>query len=107
MTIPEFVAALPALRDTYAWYADDLGELRGLYAPQAFQVTPLTALAYAQTGEWVEWETDWERAGELLGLTLEDASTIVGAEDRDAHHDAALARAMRAAVGVEEGDAVT
>ena len=101
MTIDEFLGALANLRERYVWYADDLGALRAfLPPPVSAEHSPMTALAYAQTGEEWDFAVDWEHAALAIGLTLEAAMRLVSAEDGEATQ-LALTRALREAVGLK------
>ena len=101
MTIDEFVAALAGLRERYIWYIDDMGALRAfLPEPISEEHSPMTALAYAQTGKLWEYTVDWEHAGIALGLSFEDSVRLVSSEDNDREAEAWLARALREAVVV-------
>ena len=106
LTLPEFLAALPLLRDRFVWYIDDLGQLRG-FGPSAniqhggCEHSTITALAEARTRQVFCYVLEWDKAAKALGLSLEDASEIVSAEDLDSRHDPRLAYALRNAAGVE------
>ena len=100
MTLPEFLDALTASAAIFAWYDDDIGQLRAWTAGTEHDA--LTAVAYYQLGATYCPYLQWDRAASALGLSLDDASAIVSAEDRDSRHDPALARALRAAVGLPE-----
>ena len=105
MTIKEFLAALPPLRERFVWYTDDLGQLRG-FGPSAnaqhggCEHSTMTALAEVRTGQVFCCILEWDTAAEALGLSLEDATNIVSAEDQDSHCDPMLAKKLREAVGV-------
>ena len=104
MTLADFLAALPALRERFVWYADELGQLRAhIPGPEGAQHSTITALCDVRTGQRYDPLLDWDNAAGALGLTLEDAAAIVSAEDRDWRHDTQLAQALRSAVGVEHG----
>lgn len=106
MTLADFLAALPDLTERYAFYDDEIGELRAFVADGSGHVhSALTALAEAQTGVRYDPCVEWDIAARALGLSPEDASAIVSAEDRDLKHDQDLARALRQAVGVGGHDA--
>ena len=106
MTIKEFLAALPPLRERFVWYTDDLGQLRG-FGPSAnaqhdgCEHSTMTALAEVRTGQVFCCVLEWDKAAEALGLSLEDATEVVSAEDQDSHGDLGLAQALRRAVGVK------
>ena len=100
MTQAEFLVALTDLKDACGWQEDDLGQLRGYTYFSGAEDDTITALAYFQLRKTYCPYLQWDRAASALGLSLEDASAIVSAEDRDSRHDPALARALREAVGL-------
>lgn len=100
MTIPEFLAALTDMKDRYVWYEDAYGQLRArIPGSEGGDYTPMTALAEVRTGVRYDPLMDWDKAADILELTLEDASALVFAEDRDMRSAPALVRALRQAVG--------
>jgi hypothetical protein len=103
MTINEFLAALGLLTETgWSWYETDGGELRGTRneGDILIEASPLTALAMHTTGQVYSFYTEWDSAAEVLGLSLEDASAVVSAEDQDRHHNFILAQGLRTILGV-------
>ena len=110
MDLKAFLAALAALTTQgYAWFEDDMGMLRATrpgepdvaYATDTVYTT-ITALArHCGYGYYSPW--DWDLAAMRLGLPLQVAGHITGAEDLDSHHDRALAQRLRAAVGLPTG----
>ena len=106
MTLEEFLAALPALEQKFVWFNDELGQLRG-FGPSAnaqhggCEHNTMTALAEVRTGQVFCCILEWDTAAEALGLSLEDATEIVSAEDQDSHGDPGLAQALRRAVGMK------
>ena len=103
MTIPDFLTALPDLKDHFVPYLDELGMLRcrARHPTAAAPLhTPLTALCVLRYGVHYDPLRDWDRAALALGLSLRDASEIVSGEDNDRHAQPGLALALRQALGV-------
>jgi hypothetical protein len=105
MTLREFLDALPALQENYAWDDDSMGMLRGFgHILGHARATHNTITALAQLRTCLDFDplVDWDKAAEALGLCLDAASEVISAEDRDMRHDPRLATALRYAVGMTE-----
>jgi hypothetical protein len=83
MTEAEFLAAFAALADTLLWTrVTARGLLRAFEGRAPFEWCPVTAVAYAWTGQ--RWDvTEWDAAARALGLPLALASHVVHAADND------------------------
>ena len=102
MTLADFLAALPDLKEHSVWYENELGQLRAFIpGPTGTEHSTITALCEVRKGWIYDCIVEWDEAADALGLSLEDASAIVSAEDCDSRCDAPLARALRQAVGVQ------
>lgn len=96
MTIPEYLAALPVVRNAHHWKEVD-GYLHSTDIPgRRFSLTPMVALAEQQTGR----QFCWSNAGRWLGLSDGDSKALMEAEDQNMGHDSALAQAIREALGM-------
>ena len=112
LTLQDVLDLLPELASAYAWCLDDLGMLRAqALVPDLvgtgdlpWDVSPLTALAYALTGQLYDPWLQWDHAATAIGLPVWVASGLVSAEDRDQKHDRALRAQLLQALGIREGN---
>lgn len=96
MTIDEFLVRLEAV-DRQWWGKRESPWIRTKTPKDSdTYCCPLTAVAgLPKVG-------DWKKAGELLGLSMDDTKAIVSAADNREGHDPALRARLLAAVGLKE-----